>query len=503
MASIKGLWSHNFRSTEREELISVMGTKTFAYRSGSWLTGATLTNDKDAYMASLIDRVFLVNDTDKMVEYNGTYWTFSENSIDGLISKFIISGESRMFLFNIQIQKNNPVRYSTRVWYSNPPLRNTIQWGFEEGSDLVTTADSAVVTSASSLFVNRGIKVGDTFFITTGSDERDKEYIVQSIDSQTQITLTESLSATATGIEFWVGSNWFDVGSDDGDVGNGIGIASNEIVFVKKNSVHRYNVSGEELRRIKDVPGTTSSRSVISWGSYCWWYHPSGIYRTGGGIGEKVSNSVEDIIEGVADANQDDVVGFVDQTRNEVGWYLGDVTLRDGDTISKCAVVLNLDTKTWEPRSYDKNIKVATNWLRSSIPEVYFGDDNSGVFQLNTGTTFDGSDIPFSTELFPLFPSGEDALNILNRVRAYIDNGPDVQVFYKLIYKPRYGVEGVWDSDTEWKPLKGSQIAERVDWYFDPDSRASGVKLKFVESGGDETFLIKKFTLYFSEPGNF
>lgn len=497
-SNILGLHPHNFVS-EGEKLIAVWEKTPMVYNGSGWIRGATLTDNKDAYMASFIDKVFLVNDTDNNFEYNGTYWTSNENAKGSPIAKFIFPLSTRLFLFNIQILGT---RYASKCWYSDLPNNNTLTWGLESGTDLVQTAGSAVVTSASSFFKDRNIKVADPLFILSGANKRNKFFTVQSVDSDTQITLTEDMTATDTG-SFWLGSNWFDVETDDGDMGNGLGSASNELILYKKNSVSRYNVEGQALRRIKDIPGTTSPRSIVSWGGYSYWYHPSGIYRTGGGLGENISAPIEDMIDGVADVSQTLVVGFVDQIRNEVGMYLGDITLRDGETITDCAVVLDLDSNIWTPRSYDRPFKVATNWLKSSIPEIYIGDDSSGVFKLNSGTQFKTSDIPFGLELYPIFPAGEDALVIFNRIRVYIENGPDIQIFYKLIYKPRHGVEGIWDSDDTWYALRGSQIGDRVDWYFPTDARASGVKLKFVESGGDESFLIEKITLYYSEESNF
>jgi hypothetical protein len=67
-------------------------------------------------------------------------------------------------------------------------------------NDLVTTAGSAVVTSASSTFITDGVQPGDAFVIATGPDVG--TYFVQSVNSQTQITLTQTLSSTRTGIGF-------------------------------------------------------------------------------------------------------------------------------------------------------------------------------------------------------------------------------------------------------------------------------------------------------------
>ncbi|UCG77246.1 MAG: lamin tail domain-containing protein [Nitrospirota bacterium] len=67
-------------------------------------------------------------------------------------------------------------------------------------NDLVTTAGSAVVTSASSTFQADGVSAGDTFVIANGPDEG--TYTVATVDSETQITLTTSLSASRTAISF-------------------------------------------------------------------------------------------------------------------------------------------------------------------------------------------------------------------------------------------------------------------------------------------------------------
>jgi hypothetical protein len=67
-------------------------------------------------------------------------------------------------------------------------------------NDLATTSSSAVVTSASSTFVSDGLQTGDTFVIATGPDQG--TYTISTVDSQTQLTLTESLGSTRTGIGF-------------------------------------------------------------------------------------------------------------------------------------------------------------------------------------------------------------------------------------------------------------------------------------------------------------
>ncbi|HXV94878.1 MAG TPA: lamin tail domain-containing protein, partial [Pseudonocardia sp.] len=66
--------------------------------------------------------------------------------------------------------------------------------------DLVTTAGSAVVTSASSNFTAMGLAPGGRFAIATGPDAG--LYTIASVDSATRVTLTQALTASRTGIAF-------------------------------------------------------------------------------------------------------------------------------------------------------------------------------------------------------------------------------------------------------------------------------------------------------------
>ena len=69
-------------------------------------------------------------------------------------------------------------------------------------NDLVTTENSAVVTSASSTFADDGVTQGDLFIIHTGANAGN--YTVQTVTSNTEITLTTSLGSTASDISFTV-----------------------------------------------------------------------------------------------------------------------------------------------------------------------------------------------------------------------------------------------------------------------------------------------------------
>jgi hypothetical protein len=501
MANIYGIHSHNF-SSGTEELIAVWKNSPMIRSSSAWnkMAGAWLTDSQEVFMESFLDKVFGVNGTDANWEYGGTsYSTSAASIIDSPIAKYIKRHKTRLYLFNIAISNST---YKSRCWYSDLPNDTTITWGLEYGSDLVQTADSKTVTSAGSLFETRNIKIGDPLIITSGANTG--KYTVGAVNSETSIELTTAPASTVTG-SFWIGGNWFDVETDDGDVGMGMTVVSNELILYKKNSAHRYNASGQELRQIKSMPGTTSPRSlVVGTDGYSYSYHPTGIYRTLGTTGQSISDPIKDIVENVATAFQDNVVAW-EEDKNYIVFHLGDVTTRDGETISNCEAKFDESANSWTLQSRDRQITCATNWLESNVQNVYGGSTADDVYQLNHGNSFTSGStvnpIHFGLELKEIFPEGSEAIVDFNRLRAYVDNGPDIQIMYKLIYKPT-SREDFWISNTMWKPLKGSQRGGRNEWYFPLGSRASGVKLKVIESSTKESFLLEKMVLYYSNVSN-
>lgn len=503
MASITGLHGATFSSGTEELLAIWHRTPIIVSASGHRRVGPTLTDSQETFFASFLDNVYMVNGVDSNFRYTGGDWINITTTEDAPIAKYIKLLNNKLYLYNIKIAGTS---YASRFWISDLPRNGGVDkyyitWGLETGSNLSQSSGSAIITSTGSAFQSRNIKIGDPFVITTGPNRG--EYTVQSIDSETQITLTKDLPNTATNSSFWVGGNWADLRADDGDQGMGMGLASNLLILYKKGTVHAFSDQSLETRQVKNMPGTTSPRSIVDGSDgYCYSYHPSGIWRTKGLEGELISEPIYDVIEGVTTANQDNVVGW-EVDRNTIKMFLGDVTLRDGETISKCVAVFDEQTELWSIGSLDKTLTCAISWLRSNSLDVYAGTNDDSVLQLETGTAFDTTgSIPFQLEYHPVFPAGTENLVDFTRVRAYIDNGPEIQILYKLIFKPMYGKEIYWVNDTDWKPMKGSQRGSKSEWHFPDGTRASGVKLKVIESSTRESFLLEKMVIYYSNASN-
>lgn len=494
---INGIWGHSFASGT-ESLIVVWNNHPVIRSSSAWVhQPVTLTTNTDCYFDSFLDTVFMVNGTDSNYSYNGTSWSTTTNLTDSPVAKFVKEHKTRLYLYNVKL--GAAISKPSWVWFSDYPKNGQIKWGVEYGTNLSQTASSAVVTSANSTFTTNNIKVGDPFVITTGANAG--EYTVNSIDSATQITLTTTMAENASNSTYWVGGNYFEVATEDGDQGMGMGETSDELFLFKKNSVYRYNSLSKTLRKVKTAPGTTSSRSIVEAGGYVYWFHPSGIYRTQGEQEQLISNPIYDVIEGMDTDYYDNVCGWRDDKNDTVNFFLGSITLRDGEVISNCIAAFDQNAEVWSLRTFGTTIKVATNWLESNIPKVYAGDYISTVYQLETGTDNGGRAIPFTTILKPIFPAGSESLVTFRRLRAYVDNGPDIQIQYKLLYKPTKN-SSVWVNDDMWRPMRGSQIGERCEWFFPTTARASGVQLRAVESSTKESFLLEKLVLYYSDVAN-
>jgi hypothetical protein len=78
--------------------------------------------------------------------------------------------------------------------------------GFLQGSDAVTTAHSAYVTSSSGRFIEHGLEAGQRFDLTNGSDEG--RYIVASVPNDYTVELTTHMLTTATGVGWIYRRGW-------------------------------------------------------------------------------------------------------------------------------------------------------------------------------------------------------------------------------------------------------------------------------------------------------
>lgn len=444
---------------------------------------------------SFLNQLFVVNGlTDVPENYTGAAWSQATNVTDMPKAKFIKEDQFRLFLFNINIPVGG--NFPSRVWYCDLPSNNAITWGFESGTDLVTTASSPIVTSAGGKFISRNVKVGDPFLITTDADAG--EYEVESINSETQVTLTEDLTATDTGVSFWTGGNWFDVSRDNSDVGKGIGKNSGRLLLFKRFSLYKFlktaSASTDSLILVKGVPGTVSHRSITNLNKWTFYAADSGIWRYDGSNAILISRAVQEVWDGVSTANYGSIVGW-NENEELLKIFVGDVSNTDTDlSISKCVMVYNPFTNIWWFESLADTPKCQVTWVQSDVKK-HFMFSNGKALQTANGNDFDGEAIDMEAETSWHFPIAPEVSVNITRIKVYTIRGREIDCQYKFAYY--FQGEGFLQ-DEEWKRLDAENKSEYEANYIPEqnDNRACGIKLNFRESSTGVRSAILRVVVY-------
>lgn len=479
------------------KLLAFSGTDAYVWNSGTGAWDAqsrSYTAAQSFEVERFLDMLFVVNGlTDAPESYTGSAWSTTTNVTDMPKAKYIKEYNQRLYLFNINIPVGGS--FASRVWFSDLIKNGTIKWGFESGTDLATTASSAVVTSAGALFTTRNIKVGDPFYIVEGSDIG--EYEVRSVDSATQITLTTALTATASNIDFWCGGNWFDVARDNSDVGMGLGKNSDRILLFKRNSMYKFQKTPDEstdtLIEIRGVPGTVSQRSVVNIRDWTFYWADSGLWRYNGSTSQLMSNPLQEVVDGIAAASLNAIVGWSVDDRL-VKFFLGDITNAEtGLTVSKCVYVYDPFSNAQWIEEYDDTIKCTTKWVEDSVTKNFIFSSGGLALLSESGLDFNTVDFPMEVETNFIFPISPEVSVDFTRFRVYTRHGEDIDVQYKLAY-----YDGRVDED--WRKL-GVSYKTQHEQELIPDlatNKASGFALKMRDSSQDTRPIIKRLVAYYT-----
>lgn len=492
VSNILGLGALN-TSGGTDKLVAVKGTDHYVWNSGTdaWdAQSQTVTSGAKTEFESFLDYLFSVNRSDTTRSYSGSAWSSSTNVTGAPKANYIIEHNVRLYLADIVLPEVS-LNQRSWLWFSDLPKNDLITWGFEAGTDLSTTASSAVITSASAAFKARNIKVGDKFTITTGSDIG--EYVVASVDSATQITLTVNLTTTASNQTYWVGGNFLNYKTNNSDYIRGIGKNSEKILAFKYNSIGRTD-GLNEIKEVKGVPGTLSHRSITNLREWTFYHHATGIWRYNGVTSQIISNPIWDYVEGIATANYDDIVGWTEKERY-VKFAVGDVTNTERDIDRPdCVLVYDILDNQWSFESKSFTPTATTKFIESNAINQYIGADDGNVYQFDTGNSWAGSDIPFENSFGPIFPVSPEVEVDFTRILAFADPSLGVRLRYKLYYKDNNRI------DTDWHEFIHNQESfggnQRVELRFPEDARASGVEFLIEESGQTVSFLFERLAIF-------
>jgi len=489
MKDILGLGHFN-KTDGTSKLLAVFGGDVFIYNEGTNLwepqTQGLSTTAKVEW-ENFCDKWWMVNYDDATRYYDGSSWT---QPPDVPQARYIKRFNNRLYLGNCKYPTisgfSGTTEWPSRIFYSDLPENKEITWGLEAGTDLVQTANSSVVTSASALFETRNIETGDPFFITSGANQG--VYTVDSVDSETQITLVETLDNSATGSHYWVGDNWADINTDDGDVIMGLGENSNRLLIFKQDSLYRY--SSFVWTKVPGGAGTVSHRSIANWRGNTYYFHRDGIYKYDGVSSTLISNAIQDYIDGISGSFFSNICGTT--KRNHYYAIVGDITNSEKDiSISNAMIDYDISQKHFYFHSLADVPRVFTGFLESGIKNLYFGTNEEKVFKWLDGNSDAGEPIHVELETRTYYPVGPEYINQFHRILIFTQNGMGLKIQYKIVGNPDRD-QDVWESIGN---IHGDYFEKRLE---PSKSRGRGIKFRISESSTLKPFLLEGITVFYT-----
>lgn len=485
-----GLIGYN-KSSGTNKLLCAYGNDIFDVDTGTGYP-LNISSSTDSEFEVFLDSVFWQNYSNTPLTFDGSKWN-KTHVAHTPIAKYLRVYGTRMYLGYVKL---NSTAYPSRVWYSDLPKNNTIQWGLMSGTNGRSNSLSTLFTAAQAGFHSYNVKVGDPLIIE-GSTDVAGEYTISEIEKDQRIKISENFKSTQTSLTYWAGGNWFDVRTDDGDVIKALGENNNRLLVFKENSLHRFD--GSSLRQVKGVPGTSSTRSVVNIRGVTIYFHGSskdktGFYMYDGVTSQRISNAVQPFIDGMSAANFDDVIAW--REGDVYRAYIGDLSNTNSSNnaynIERTKAVFSYDVannRVFIDTTADV-IEAAGYFRESNEEKVFLQNDGGEVFQTPSGNDFGGSDIPFKLELQPYYPRGSEIVNVFTRIKIISRDARGVTVAYKL-----------WDNplsvDGEYTALPDLEN-DMTELLIPTDhNKASGFQLRFQETGQTEpTYHIEKVTIY-------
>lgn len=459
--------------------------------------GLNLTSTNNCEFDSMLDSLFFQNFNHTPLTYNGSVWT-NKHVKHTPIAKYLKEFDERMYLGHVKI---NSTTYASRVMYSGLPTIDsagnyTINWEFQSGINGVIVANTNRFTAANAGFKTYGIKVGDPLTIESGANAG--VYTVSRISDDQRIDVLETFTTAQSSVTYWVGSNWFDVRTDNSDTLKGISENSSNLLLYKTDTLHRFNKS--TLKKVRG-PGTSSGRSIVHFPEkdINIYFHGSikdrtGFYLYNGVESINISGAIQPFIDAISATNYSLVVGWGegDVYRAYVGDIDNENSSNDAYNISDNKVVLSysISDNKWSIDPISDNIKCAGTMREDNQLKVFFGNDSSEVFITPSGYSFDGDPIRFAYETKVIYPRGSEIVNFFTRLKIIARDSARVSVSYKLWGTP-------FDVDQSWNGL--ANLTRDMSDIEIPrkHSRASGIQLRFEEYGTVEPVpTIEKITVF-------
>jgi hypothetical protein len=518
MADIDGLGALNTISGTAK-LIAAFGNDLVDVSNNTGYA-QNITSGNKASFEQFISNTFFQNYKDKPRHFNGTTWK-TDLASKMPMAKYQKRLKNKLYEAYVKLPQSGVdtwatdplaaaidaslITFPTHVFYSNlASEKGKLRWGIFWSSKFSTVKDQDNKVRLSSRldigFIDSGIKAGDPFYLLDGAALSLGKYTVARVDSQDQITVLEPIPKQITNASGWIGSNWFDFDTEDGDYITGLGENSDRLLIFKNYSLGRYD--DRSLVKFKGAPGTTSQRSVQNVKDrFTIYFHGSkgnrtGFYLCDGVEVKKISNAFEKHIAGISSSNIPEVVGWVEGDLYRA--YIGDLTNSNyGISLSNAVWTYDITTNTQSIDPIGKVIKDSAYLRESNLLNTYIGDNDNSVFKTGDESmyTYDTRPIPFAAETYPIYPAGSESLVSFTRAQFIVRNGRGIIVQFKLYDMPNE-VDGSWQS-------LGEISGDKTEFNFPINHRsASGVAYRFMRNNiAEPDLLIEKISTFYRPEG--
>lgn len=503
--NVNGIIGYNKQGSSLNRLLAAYGNDVVNVSTGLGYS-LNLTSTLAVDFKVFLDRVFFQNYSELPKTFNGTAWT-TKHVGRTMLAKYQRPYKNRMFLANCKFPgpqapldiDGNAITFPSYMFHSDPYSGGELTWGIEWGQNGVTTVGSNLFQLSGfpvQDFVAHNIKVGDPLFITNGNTLLAQQpYTVAAITPYT-LTINETFPVSASNLHYWVGRNWIPVA--DGDNDQIMGLEENKAVdrLLPFKLFSLWYYTGSALRSASDRFGTPSSRSILTYAGYTYYFHGSnskvtGIYRSDSVSTKKISRGLDPYFAGMSDGNFPFVVGWVEG--EELRWFIGDISNPNYDiSITKAVVTYNTTTGSWDVSPIADNITCSTEFKQGSALSSFVGTDAGRVLNMGNGYSFNGSPINMSCDTKVYYPSGSDTINQYQKVQVIGRNCRGIKLYYKL-WDDRNG-----NVDDNWNFL-GEVQADKSEFTFPAvHQNAAGLQYRYMEEGILENdFLIEKTETFF------
>lgn len=533
MAQISGLVGYNRQYSSVNKLFAGVGNDILDVLAGTGY-GLNLNTANNVEFENFLDRIFFQNFSELPKTYNPDTNQWDTTYVNRcMISQYIKKFKTRLYLAKCKFANpqaptdvnGNAIVFTNRVFYSDTLTAETassnLTWGIEWGQNGATTSGSNqfYVESANSGkpvvqdFKARNIKVGDTLFITnfapgTPQNPSTTGYVVQSINDNHTLTVTIAgtsvtnftFPATNNSLHFWVGGNWFDIGTDDNDSITGLYEAYNRLSVYKLLKVWEY--TGSDIEPVRKALGTSSNRSIgEDQNGNIYWFQGSdttagktGIYmRDQYGLNvKKISRAIDPFIAGMSPTQFTKVVFW--QEGPCLRWFVGNLLNKDYDiNMTNAVITYNFQIGAWSVDPIGDVLTCSTVWIGANDQQdTYCGNNNGQVMKMNTGYNFNGADIPFAIETKPFYPADTESINKYYQLQVIASGHTrGIRVSYKL-----------WDTpklvDDRWIPLSELQ-GDKTEFVLpQAHKQGAGYQIRFSEiSDQKNDIFIEKISMFY------